>query len=65
MICQQCGRELSRDEIGLSCKLISRDRKTCLCLDCLGNRFRVSREQLTDMIEHFRRAGCTMFGGAG
>jgi len=61
MKCLECGKELSRDEIGLSCKLINRDRKTCLCFSCLGARFQVTRIQLQEMADHFRDAGCTLF----
>jgi len=61
MNCADCGKELGRDETGLSRKLISRGTPVCYCLDCLGKRFRVSRGQLLEMIEHFRRTGCTLF----
>ena len=61
MNCASCGKPLSRDETGLSRKLISRGTRECFCLDCLGRRFRVTREQLLEMAEHFRKAGCTLF----
>ena len=61
MKCAGCGRELTRDEAGLTRKLISRAAVDCYCLDCLGARFKLSREQLTELIERFRAAGCTLF----
>ena len=61
MRCRNCGRELTRDETGLSRKLISRDGKTCLCFECLESRFRLSEAQLQELIDHFREAGCTLF----
>ncbi|MBQ6384217.1 MAG: hypothetical protein IJQ88_08765 [Clostridia bacterium] len=61
MNCTACGKALGRDETGLSRKLISRAARDCYCLDCLGKRFHVSRAQLQEMAEHFRRAGCTLF----
>ena len=61
MKCRNCGLELSRDEIALSCKLINRDRKTCLCFECLEARFQIARPQLQELIDHFRAAGCTLF----
>ena len=61
MRCAECGRELSRDETGLSRKLISRATRECYCLECLSRRFRMPRERLLELAEHFRRAGCTLF----
>ena len=61
MNCAACGRELTGDEQGLSRKLINRGTTTMYCLDCLGQRFRMSRGQLQELIDHFRAAGCTLF----
>jgi len=61
MICASCGKPLERIETGLSRKLINRATMECFCLECLGKRFRVTREQLVEMAEHFRQAGCTLF----
>lgn len=61
MSCAACGRDLTRDEEGLSRKLINRGATTLYCLDCLGDMFRLSRNQLQELIEHFRAAGCTLF----
>lgn len=61
MKCMGCEKELDRDEIGLSCKMISRTGKSLYCLDCLGKMFHLTRAQLLELIEHFRAAGCTLF----
>ena len=61
MTCAACHRELTSDEQGLSRKLISRGTTALYCLDCLGATFRLTREQLLELIEHFRAAGCTLF----
>ncbi|MBQ6175323.1 MAG: hypothetical protein IKS31_10585 [Clostridia bacterium] len=62
MTCAACGRgPLTRDEIGLTKKLINRGAEACYCLDCLAARFRVGREALAQMAEAFRDAGCTLF----
>lgn len=61
MNCADCGAPLTRDETGLSRKLISRATRECYCLDCLGRRFHLSREQLLELAERFRAAGCTLF----
>lgn len=62
MTCAACGKTpLTRDEIGLTKKLISRGAADCYCLDCLARRFRVERGQLIQMAEAFRANGCTLF----
>lgn len=61
MNCSRCGRELTRDETGLSRKLISRATTVFFCLDCLGKEYHLERSQLLELIEHFRAAGCTLF----
>ena len=61
MNCADCGQELDRDERGLSYKLISRAATELYCLDCLGKRFSLSREELLRLAEGFRQAGCTLF----
>lgn len=59
--CAACGRELTADERGLSCKLINRATPTMYCMDCLGRMFRMSPEQLRALIDRLRAAGCTLF----
>ena len=62
MTCAACGRgPLTRDEQGLTKKLINRGATQCLCLDCLSAKFRVPREELLRMAEAFRESGCTLF----
>ena len=59
--CFACGRELTGTEIALTRKLINRGTDRFLCLDCLSEKFRLSREELTDLADRYRRAGCTLF----
>lgn len=59
--CYKCGTRLSSDEIGLNFKMINRGVDKFLCFDCLGKMFNISRERLLELIEHFRKAGCSMF----
>ena len=62
MICAACGKSpLTRVETGLTCKLINRGTTVFYCLDCLAQRFHVTREQLLEMAEAFRASGCTLF----
>ncbi len=61
MNCMQCGKPLTRDEMGLSRKLISRALTSGYCYACLSERFRTTEEALRDIAESFRKSGCTLF----
>ena len=59
--CTACGRELTRDEIALTKKLINRGAESFFCLSCLAEKFAVSEELLKEKIDQFRKMGCTLF----
>lgn len=60
--CYVCGKTpLSRDEIGLTKKLIDKSSKIFYCLDCLANYLEVTTEELKNKIEEFKEEGCTLF----
>lgn len=59
--CQRCGILLGKDEIGATKKLVNRGAKAFFCLDCLGEAFEVSREELERKIRYFKEMGCTVF----
>ncbi len=60
--CVSCGKEeLSKDEIGLTKKLISKDATSFYCMDCLAEYLCVTVEELQDKIEEFKEEGCTLF----
>lgn len=61
MRCAACGVELTRDETGLSRKLINRGTTVFFCLNCMAEKYKLTVPQLREMIEHFRAAGCTLF----
>jgi len=60
-ICKTCGRELTRDEIGLTKKLINRGATEFLCMTCLAEKFDMTEAECQTLIEHFRDAGCHLF----
>ena len=60
-VCKNCSAELTRDEIGLTKKLINRGATEYLCLACLGKRFDMTEEECRTLIAHFREAGCHLF----
>ena len=59
--CIDCGQQLSKDEIALNKKLISRDLKELRCLDCLSASFGCDVEDLKIKIDEFKEQGCTLF----
>lgn len=60
--CYVCGKTpLSRDEIGLTKKLIDKSSKIFYCLDCLADYLEVTTEELKNKIEEFKEEGCTLF----
>ena len=59
--CKICGRELDRDEIGLTKKLINRGATEFLCMTCLAEKFDMTEAECQTLIDHFREAGCHLF----
>ena len=48
-ICYVCGKEhLSKDEIGITKKLLGKNEKKMYCLSCLAERLEVTEEELVD-----------------
>ena len=59
--CAKCKSKISIDEIGLNLKLISRELDEYLCIDCLSEKFNLSREILERKIEYYKSIGCELF----
>ena len=60
--CCVCGKSvLSKDEIGLSKKLIGKNTKNFYCISCLANYLDVTEEELQDKLEEFKEEGCVLF----
>lgn len=61
--CSYCGKEkLSKDEIGLNKKLIHSQVNRLMCMTCLSGYFEMTEEELEELIDRFKRQGCTLFG---
>ena len=60
-LCAGCDRELTKDEIALTKKLVNRGAESFFCLTCLAQKFAVSEELLREKIDQFRKMGCTLF----
>lgn len=60
--CFACEKSpLTKNEIGLTKKLISRKAKYFYCLSCLAESLEVTEEELLAKIEEFKNEGCTLF----
>lgn len=60
--CYVCNKEnITKDEIGLTRKLISKNANDFFCLSCLAEQLEVTEEELKDKIEEFKDEGCTLF----
>ena len=61
MKCDKCGKELTKDEIALTKKLISRNAVEFLCVECLAKYIGTTVEELEDKITQFKEEGCGLF----
>jgi hypothetical protein len=61
-VCYVCGKQnLSKDEIGLTKKLLDKNTKRFYCLNCLAEYLEVDTGALLEKIEEFKMQGCTLF----
>ena len=63
-LCQYCRKTLSRDEVGLSKKLLEPETKNgkFTCITCLAEILEVEQGELHEKVEEFKREGCKLFG---
>ena len=60
--CYVCGKnDLSKDEIGLTKKLIDKESKVFYCIECLAEQLEVTVEELENKLAEFKAEGCTLF----
>ena len=60
--CCNCDKELTKDEIGISKKMLGRNIINFFCIDCLAEYLECTPEEITDKIEQFKEEGCKLFG---
>lgn len=58
-ICEKVN--LSRNEIGLTKKLLDKNANRFYCLDCLAEYLEVETEFLLEKVEEFKAQGCALF----
>ena len=61
--CAYCDKvNLSKDEIGLNKKLIHSQIERMMCMTCMAEYLEMTEEELKELIERFKRQGCSLFG---
>lgn len=60
-MCCNCEKELKKDEIALSQKLMDPETEDFYCLPCMAEDIGCSEEDLLIKIQEFKEAGCTLF----
>ncbi len=60
--CVVCGKTpLSKNEIGITKKLLGMKSESFYCLECLANFLEVEPQDILDKIEDFKNDGCKLF----
>ena len=60
--CYVCGKiPLSKDEVGLTKKLIDKKTTSFYCITCLAEYLEVTEDELLAKVEEFKNEGCTLF----
>jgi len=59
--CFCCGKELSKDEVGINKKMIDLHIEEFQCYDCLAEEFGTTVDFLLKKVEEFKEEGCTLF----
>jgi len=60
--CYVCGKKnLSKNEIGLTKKLLDKNAMYFYCLDCLAEYLEIDTEFLLVKVEEFKDQGCNLF----
>ena len=60
--CYVCGKTpFSKNEVGLTKKIIDKKAQRFYCLPCLAEYLEVTEEELLAKIEEFKNEGCKLF----
>ncbi len=59
--CIDCDKDLSKDEVALSQKMLGREIKDFYCIKCLADYLDCFQDDLEVKIQEFKEQGCTLF----
>jgi hypothetical protein len=60
-LCVECEKNLTKDEVALSQKMIGLDIADFYCIDCLAGYLECDCGDLEVKIQEFKEQGCTLF----
>ena len=60
-LCYECNKKLDKDIIGLNKKLLVRQTKQFMCLNCLSRFLDINIDSLLEKIKCFKEQGCDLF----
>ena len=60
-LCIDCDKQINKDEVALSQKMLGRKIIEFYCVDCLAKSLDCEREDLFVKIMEFKEQGCTLF----
>jgi biotin operon repressor len=61
-LCKKCETVLTVDEIAIYLKLVTRNARDFLCMDCLSVQLKCDRKAIEDKIRYYRESGnCVLF----
>lgn len=61
IMCENCSKPVVKKIQALNKKMISRNTKQFLCLDCLAKFLQTTPEELKEKIKQFEEEGCSLF----
>lgn len=59
--CITCGKEISKDEVGINKKLFDEHIDVYQCISCLSQELGITEKDLQRKIEGFKNEGCVLF----
>lgn len=59
--CVNCSKDLVKDDIALCKKMLGKNTKQFICLNCLCEYLNTDQGILLKKIEQFKEEGCTLF----
>lgn len=61
IMCCECTKALTKDEVALCKKLLGTDIEDFYCIDCLAEYLECTKIDLIIKIQEFKEQGCTLF----